>query len=273
MLAVALAFTLQTAALPDPVWELTGLDAPESVLADGAGGYFISNVNGEAGEKNGLGYIARYDGADLDRDWATGLDAPKGMALLAGRLWVSDIDALVEIDPQTGEILARHENMQEASFLNDVAAFGEDALLATDSRRNRLVFFDIETGQSEIWVESEEISGPNGLWVEEDRILVLSMSPGRFVAFDRETREMTVLAEDMRSGEGIAPLGDGEYLLSQWPGRLNIYRADGSVELIADQSEEPATYMNDFIIEDGLVIIPHWMPGSVSAHRVSNLKP
>lgn len=271
MLVLSLALTLQSAALPEAVWEIADLDAPENVIADGRGGYFISNVNGEAAEANGLGYIARFDGTEIDRGWSTGLNAPKGMALLGGRLWASDLTVLAEIDPDTGEVLARHE-MLEAGFLNDVAVYGEGALLVTDSSLNRILHVDIATGEAEIWVEGQEIRGPNGMWVEADRVLLLAMSEGRFLAIDRESREITVLAENLRSGDGLWPLGGGDYLLSQWPGRLNIYRADGSVELIVDETEEPATYMNDFLIEDDLVIIPHWMPGSVTAHRLTDLK-
>ena len=43
----------------------------------------------------------------LEREWATGLDAPKGMALANGQLYVADIDRLVEIDPATGKIVAQ----------------------------------------------------------------------------------------------------------------------------------------------------------------------
>ncbi len=38
-------------------------------------------------------------------DWVTGLNAPKGMALVKNTLWVADVDQMVAIDITEGKIL------------------------------------------------------------------------------------------------------------------------------------------------------------------------
>lgn len=61
---------------------------------------FVSSIDGEGSKKDGKGHISILSSAGkiLNENWITGLNAPKGMRSLNGKLWVSDIDELVEID-------------------------------------------------------------------------------------------------------------------------------------------------------------------------------
>ena len=66
------------------VWLVEGLASPESVALSADGRFlYVSNVNGEGEDHDGNGFIAKVslDGRLLSRTWATGLDAPKGLAL------------------------------------------------------------------------------------------------------------------------------------------------------------------------------------------------
>ena len=112
-------------AQPAVLWETTGLKTPESALAVPAEGFaYVSNVAGKPTDKDGNGFISKVslaDGKIIALEWAKGLDAPKGLALAGGKLYTSDIDQLVEIDPASGKILAKYD-APGATFLNDVAA-------------------------------------------------------------------------------------------------------------------------------------------------------
>src|ERR1700704_2671812 len=111
-ICTAMAFLLLTvstalAAAPVEVWRVAGLSNPESVLFDPTANIlYVSNVAGDAAGKDGKGFISRLslDGKVLDLEWATGLDAPKGLAQVGDKLYVSDIDSLVAIDIKTGAI-------------------------------------------------------------------------------------------------------------------------------------------------------------------------
>lgn len=123
-LVIATAFGASAVAEPTVVWETDGLKTPESARADLGGTFaYVANVNGEPTDKDGNGFISKValkDGKIITLEWATGLNAPKGMGQFGDRLYVSDIDQLVEIDTKTGEILKRYE-AAGAKFLNDVA--------------------------------------------------------------------------------------------------------------------------------------------------------
>ncbi len=112
---------------PTKIWEATGFQNPESALADTATDtIYVSNVAGGPGDRDGNGYISKLtlDGKATAEKWVTGLDAPKGLALSGGKLYVADLDKLVEIDVASGTIVTKHE-APGAKILNDVTVDGE----------------------------------------------------------------------------------------------------------------------------------------------------
>ena len=95
-------------AKPVELWQTTGLKTPESALPDPTATFaYVSNVNGNPSEKDGHGFISKVslkDGRMLALEWAKGLDAPKGLALANGRLYVSDsLNHRVQIFGPAGE--------------------------------------------------------------------------------------------------------------------------------------------------------------------------
>src|SRR5687767_9723717 len=76
-------------------WETDAtLLTPESVLYDKANNVlYVSNINGQAGDKDGNGSIGRVSvtGKVEQAEWVKGLDAPKGLGLYKGMLYVADL--------------------------------------------------------------------------------------------------------------------------------------------------------------------------------------
>ena len=95
---------------------------------------YVSNVAGKPTDKDGNGFISKIslkDGKVVTLEWATGLDAPKGLALVGDTLYAADIDKLAEINTKTGKIVALHD-APGATFLNDVAADGKGNVYVSD---------------------------------------------------------------------------------------------------------------------------------------------
>src|SRR5688572_6763331 len=81
-------------------WETPAeLKVPESVLYDKANNVlYTANIDGQPAGKDGKGSIGRVslDGKIQKAEWVTeGLDAPKGMGLHKGLLYVADLDEVV----------------------------------------------------------------------------------------------------------------------------------------------------------------------------------
>ncbi|MEA1940938.1 MAG: PQQ-binding-like beta-propeller repeat protein [Pseudomonadota bacterium] len=251
----------------EPLWRHEGFDSPESVITDGRGGYFVSNVNGGGGEANGEGYLTRLDadGAVIgERRWADGLNAPKGLAMAGGRLFVTDIDSLVAIDPEDGRILQRY-TVEGARFLNDAAAH-DGRILVSDSGTGRIYVLDGDTVS--LWLEDQALAGINGLWPEADRLLVTTMERGEILAIDWHTRSIKVLADGLPDADGIARTSGGGYVISQWPGDV-WYWHEGEPPRRIFERRDPPVLMNDLTIVEDRVIIPHWSPGAVSAWQLT----
>ncbi|HUN12500.1 MAG TPA: hypothetical protein PLE50_09580, partial [Rhabdaerophilum sp.] len=111
-----------------PIRVVSGFKNPESVLIDGAR-RFVSNI----GEKldpvghDGDGFISELDAEGrivalhaMPIDGAK-LDAPKGMAMLGGRLYVADINRVVGFDPATRkQVFEARVPGDSPSLLNDI---------------------------------------------------------------------------------------------------------------------------------------------------------
>src|SRR5688572_31240453 len=124
---LTLAFTLSVLSISaqtlTPKWKTEAtLLVPESVLLDSKNNVlYVACIDGKPEDKDGNGYVAQVglDGKIKNLKWATGMNAPKGMGLHNGKLYVADIDRVVVIDVATGKI-ASTVPIEGAKFLNDV---------------------------------------------------------------------------------------------------------------------------------------------------------
>ena len=262
----------------DVVWEADGFDGPESAVLDSdAGALYLSNVNGAPNEMDGNGYVSKLSvsGEVLEKEWVTGLDAPKGMALHDGMLYVSDINKLVVIDVASGEIAASHE-APDAVFLNDVTAHEDGRVFVSDMVTNTI--HALEGDSFGVWLQDDGLDNPNGLLAEGDRLLVGAWGvmkedfstevPGHMKAIDYESKEITSLGggEPVGNLDGVEADGKGGYLVTDWmSGGLYRFAADGSSELLMDLNQGSADH--EVIEADGIAVIPMMMDGKVTAYK------
>lgn len=273
--AVALGACAQEAPTAQPestprleqVWRVTGLANPESVALSADGTFlYVTNVNGEGDAEDGNGFISRVsvNGEMLEREFARGLDAPKGIMLGGDALYVADVNDMVVLDAATGAV-RRRVPAPGARFLNDLTFAPDGNVLIADSGGARI--YAIRTDTMEIWLEHEMLDSINGFLPEPQRLLVTTMA-GRLLAIDYESRAVTVLAEGLGDADGIAALGEGRYLVSEWPGLMHVVNTgDGSHETIMDSREEQR-FLNDFLLVDDVFYQPHWEPSELTAYRV-----
>jgi len=251
----------------DPIWRISGFENPESALFVAETGFlYVSNVAGEGGAVDGNGYISRLtlDGEIDTLRWATsGLSAPKGLAYANGQIFVTDITDIVAIDLDTGEIGMRFP-APGAGFLNDAIAGEDGRIYASDSATQRI--YVLEDNGVSVWAEDDLLSAANGMWLENDRMLLITMND-RLVAIDRSSRDISVLAEGVGDGDGIAPDGYGGYLANEWPGQTYRITPTGEVTVLDDARADEA-YTNDFTIVGDIVYTPHFNSGEVSASRI-----
>lgn len=284
LVAAMLAWSITLPALAgDPAAQVWQTDAvfrqPESVLLDARRQrLYVSNVDGAPLDKDGRGFISLLgtDGKLQQLEWVGGLNAPKGMALAGERLFVSDVDALVEIDVEKGEVVARHA-AADARFLNDVAADSAGRVYVSDMVTNRI--YRLANGRLERWLESPRLAGPNGLAVVGERLFVASWGamepdfstkvPGHVLTVSLADRAIADFGGTRPVGnlDGIEALADGSVVVSDWmAGGLLRVSGDGSVARLAPLAPGSA----DIGIDAGgdVVWVPMMKDGTVRALRL-----
>ncbi len=238
---------------------------------------YVSDVAGEPNAKDGAGFIAKISpgGKLVDAEWISGLNAPKGMAQHEGKLYVADIDQLAVIDIAKGEVVARHD-APGAKFLNDVAA-APGRVFVSDMMTDTIWVLDGE--KFEVWLQDAALENPNGLFVEDGRLVVGSwgrMEPdfstkvaGHMKTVDLATKEIKPLGSTEPAGnlDGVEALASGGYLATDWlSGGLLKIGADGEAETILDLEQGSADL--EIIADQKLAIIPMMMNGSVAAYKI-----
>ncbi|MER8481824.1 hypothetical protein [Mesorhizobium sp. M1322] len=266
-------------ATAEEVWSLDGFKAPESVLFDAKRNvFYVSNIVGEPAGKDGVGYLSKVspDGKLQAAEWVTGFNAPKGLVMKGDTLFVTDIDRLMAVDVESGQITGTWP--AGAQFLNDPAVDEAGRVFASDMLANRIYVLDNDA--LSVWLESEDLLHPNGLRVEHGRLLVAgwgrdiqpdfsSKTPGHLIAIDLNTKVIS----DIGSGEPVGNLdglesdGAGNWLVTDWvAGALFRIHSDGKVEQLMDLNQGSADL--EFLEEKKLAIIPMMMDGKLVATRL-----
>jgi sugar lactone lactonase YvrE len=246
------------------LWVAEGFSDPEGVAAAPQGGYFISNVAGEGEAKDGEGWVSilSVDGEIVTARFVEGLDAPKGMAVLNGVLYVADIDQVRRYDAVSGEDLGAIL-VGGAKFLNDATVW-QDAVFVSDSATSTIHRIDCDSAT--IWLEGDALSGVNGLLGTGDKMLVTTMDSGSLLSVTKDG-EITEIAKGMKNADGVGVVPDGGWLVSSWPGAVFLVSPGGSwVEMI--NTREEGVFQNDLTMFGDIVIVPNWKPGTVTAWKI-----
>jgi len=241
---------------------------PESVLFDKAHNLvYVANVNMNPWEKDGNGFISKMDlrGKVLDLKWVSGLNGPKGMGIIGNSLFVADIDEVVEINMESGQVMNRFK-VDGTPTLNDITVLnGVVYISGSDSNK----VFELRNGVITTILEGD-FGRPNGLFAEENRLLMLTSGSSMLKSFNYNTKESTDLVGGFGHGDGIVPVGNGDYLASSWKGELFYVTSDWKrTQLLDTQAEEINAADIDYIIDKNMLLVPTFFDNRVVAYQVS----
>lgn len=248
------------------IWETeTQLKVPESVLFDAANKVlYVSNIDGKPDGKDGKGSIGRVelDGSIREVDWVSGLNAPKGMALVKQTLWVADVDQVVAIDIRKGEIIRRIP-IEGARFLNDVAADLQGRIYVSDSQTKKV--HRIEKGVPTVVLENLE--GPNGLMIHRRTLYVLDN--GKLLKQDAAGKLVKIADGLEGHTDGIEHVGNDEFVVSAWTGVLYYVGKDGKVEKMLDTRDQKIHSADiGYDAKNRVVYVPTFYRNSVVAYKL-----
>jgi hypothetical protein len=246
------------------LWESdTTLLVPESVIPYN-GTIYTSQINGQPWTKDGNGAIGTLgmDGKIKNLKWITGLDAPKGLAVNGDWLYVADIKDVVVISISKNKI--DHKiTIADAVGLNDITVDSKGVIYATDSQNARV--FKIEKDVPTLYLEG--LRGINGIKAIGDKLYILT---GNAMMVADAAKTLTKFATLENGGDGVEPIGNGDFLVTAWAGWLYYVKADGTKEILLDThiTKNRKTADIGYDSKTKIVYVPTFSANSIEAYKL-----
>lgn len=285
----------------EKVWEtITELKTPESVIYEpNENVLFVSNIDGAPDGKDNQGFISKVsplNGSIIELNWVTGLNAPKGMTIINNNttnntlLYVSDITDLIEIDVNNGKIINRF-NAPGSAFLNDVASDNQGYVYVADTVTNTIYRLDTKNlgdnstnnnnASLQAWLQTPELNGPNGLYVDNSNKKLIVASLGAFSnpagsirVVDLQNRTVNSLGNEgsavpIGGLDGIEADSTGRhyYVTDNAGGKLYVVNSNGTGYETLDLQNQGAADLG-VILNENLIIIPMMQDNKLEAYRI-----
>jgi sugar lactone lactonase YvrE len=271
---------------PPPVFKLSGLSTPESVLYDEANDrYLVSNINGKPVDLDNNGYISIVspDGKMVTEKWIAGgqnkvvLNAPKGSAIVGAVLYVADVDTVRMFDAKSG-VPKGELKVPGATFLNDVSAAPDGRVFVSDSGLNADfgptgtdAIYAIDKGKLKTVAKDASLGKPNGLLATKDSVWAVTFGTGELYrldtkALDGKATKADVVKLPKGQLDGIVMSGD-QLFISSWEGSA-VYKGKtaGPFEVAFPGLKAPADIGWDK--KRSRVLVPHFSDNEIEAFEV-----
>lgn len=284
--SAAMAGSAGSAAPTEAAWDgksplslMDGFQTPESVLYDADNDvYLVSNINGGALDVDDNGYIAKVspDGRVTEGKFIDGakdnikLNAPKGLAISDGLLYVADIDTVRKFDPKTGEPKGEIK-IDGATFLNDIGPNPDGGVYVTDSGLDKsfkttktdAIYAIGKDDKVKPLIKDTKLSAPNGITAgEKGAVWVVTFGSGEIYEVDAKGKMSKNQKLPKGQLDGIVILPGGDVLVSSWEGS-EIFRGKpgGEWKPVVENVKSPADIGYD--TKRHRVLIPVFQGNSV----------
>ena len=265
------------------VWETEKVfELPESVIFDAENDVlYVSNITDHPFNKDGTGYISKIglDGSIIKKKWVDSLNAPKGLTISKGKLFIADIDELVEVDIATAKITNKYKGYGSVC-MNDVTADKYGNVYVGDTYTDTIYRLN-QFGQLPAWFYSPQLA-PNGLHIDdEDGNLIVGSwgavmegwgTPelkGSLKSINIHTKKLKNMGKKpIGNLDGIESDGKGAYFVTDWTGaKLYRVKKNGKFKVVAEVGKGAADH--EVILDKNLIIIPIMAEGKVIALKVN----
>lgn len=249
-----------------PDWVLSeGLCDPETIIEmPDSDLLIVSNIC--AFEKNDKGYLSLItaDGAMVKERWVEGLNAPAGMDIYDGDIFIADFDRLTKIDIETEETEFILPDIEVGAF-NDVASDDQGTIYLSDSAKHRVVAYN-STNNNWSVLKEHEFKYANGLHWDDGLLWVGSESLWRL---DLETNVKTRIAvEGLSDIDGIEVDDFGGMSISKVGGNVWYISIHGDVtEWTTEGLSSTNHYHNP---KNQKILVPTGFDNTIIAFEIEN---
>jgi DNA-binding beta-propeller fold protein YncE len=222
----------------------TGFSNPYGVTVDTEKNYiYVSNVNGNANARNDSGFVSRLKGdGSVDKirfidgaSPAITLNAPKGIAVAGGRIYIADIEKLRAFDQATGKFLfdVNFGDLPVQHFYG-IAVGPDKSLYVADGPANVIYRVDVQKQHEvTVFISDADLGQPHGIvWFPGRQVFAIAgWSSGKVTAYDQAGTAQIFPAILLRTLEGITADNAGNmYVASSGLGAIYRIAANFSLE-------------------------------------------
>jgi sugar lactone lactonase YvrE len=249
------------------LWELPEkLRFPESAVYDPKRDrIYVTNFFNEGRE-----FISKItsNGQIEEMEWITGLAMPSGLKIYQDTLYAIERGNMVKISIDAGKVIAKYP-IPNAVFPNDIDFDTWGNAYISDSRGNMVHKFS--NGTFEVWLCPDDVTDPNGICVDGERLFLGHSGDGSLKRIDLKTKEIETLASFGVGAimDGLTHDGKGGCLASDYNGRLFRVGPSGEkTELL--NTTAPGVSCADFcyVADRELLIIPTLYDNNLIAYRL-----
>jgi len=218
--------------------------------------YLVTNINGGSLAVDGNGFISKLkpDGNVIDLKWIDGkkagvtLNAPKGAAIVGKHLFVTDIDQVHVFRLSDGH-QKKSITITGSTFLNGITPGNGDYVYVTDSGFSAglepsgtdAIYKVWANGKYETIIKDKSLGGPNGIWDDDGKLVVVTFASGKMISLDRSGKQTALPTPPHGQLDGLIKLEDGRFLLSSWGGSaIYAMNKDSTFTEFANALDAPA---------------------------------
>ena len=249
---------------------ISGIIFPESVIQAKDGHVFVSEIV-EFG-KDGDGKISVIDQAGKVSVFSSGLDDPKGLAIIGKDLYVADNKRVLKITPDgKSHVFAAAEAFPvDPKFLNDLEADAKGNLYVSDSGDLKgvggAIYRISPAGKVTTVIDAakdQRVLAPNGLLIDNKgtELKFVDFVSGVLYGLNLKTGVVTKVAEGFGGGDGLVKSAEGTYYVSDWNNGKVFSVKNGEVKLLKDGFKASADIA---LTRDGrYLLVPDMKAGEV----------
>lgn len=280
LLTFSISFSLESKDL-EIAWESEKkFELPESVIFDENNEVlYVSNIANHPFKKDASGYISKLslEGEIIDLKWISKLNAPKGLTIVDGKLFIADVDELVEVDIESGKIIKKHKGVGAVCF-NDVTHDKYGNVYVGDTYTDR-IYRTNQFGQLPMWLYSPNLA-PNGIHIDDESGIMIVGSWGAVMegwgtpelsgdlkSIDIHTKKIKTISKTIGNLDGVESNGKGSYSVTDWSsGKLYNIKKNGRFEELKTLGKGAADH--EVILDKNLILIPVMTEGKVVALKI-----
>ena len=244
-----------------------GLNVPESACYNSTEGIiYVSNIVGMHNIKDGEGFLSKLNGKGefITKEWVTGLNAPKGIGCTKNKLFVTDIDQVVEVDLTSGKVTNTYRNSKSKS-LNDVTIASDGTVFISDSGGNCI--FQIGKDSLEVFLQSDQLEKMNGILAEGN--LLYMGSKDNFISVDKKSKAIRILVENTGYLDGIVKVGKNKFVTSDFKGKVQLIEPGKDIEVLMNTTDLKVNAADlGYISSQNLLLVPTFLDNKVVAFKL-----